>query len=110
MGPRVAACASKGPAATTRSPAAAGGGPPGGGGSDTLVGGGGLDTLNGGAGNDWYVADADDTVLDSAGHDAVRSTTVFTLGANLEDLYLDAAAGDSSGTGNAGANYISGNS
>jgi Ca2+-binding RTX toxin-like protein len=82
----------------------------GGNGNDTLVGGGGSDTMNGGAGNDWYVADAGDTIVDSAGHDAVRATSSFALGAGVEDLYLDASAGAASGTGNAVANYVSGNS
>jgi Ca2+-binding RTX toxin-like protein len=83
----------------------------GGAGADLLNGLGGVDTLAGGAGNDVYVVDnSADVVIELAGGgvDAVRSTALsYTLAANVEEL-LFIGSGNFSGTGNAGANLLSG--
>jgi Ca2+-binding RTX toxin-like protein len=82
----------------------------GGAGSDTMDGGTGTDTMRGGSGNDYYFVDnSGDTVTENAneGHDTVYSSVTFTLGANVEDLGMQAGAAD--GTGNALDNVISGN-
>jgi Ca2+-binding RTX toxin-like protein len=80
-------------------------------GDNILNGLGGADTLVGGAGNDLYVADTTDTLVEAAGQgwDSVFTLVSYTLGENLEGLFLggtDAIAG----TGNGLANYILGNS
>jgi Ca2+-binding RTX toxin-like protein len=83
----------------------------GGGGNDALIGGAGKDTMRGGAGNDvYYVDNAGDEAIELAneGVDSVRTTVTFTLGANIEDLYLDGSV-SISGTGNASDNRIFGN-
>ncbi|SDG35454.1 MULTISPECIES: hypothetical protein [unclassified Duganella] len=60
----------------------------GGAGNDTLDGGGGADTLNGGEGNDTYIASADDTINEAAGHgvDTIISSGSLTLPDNVENL------------------------
>jgi Ca2+-binding RTX toxin-like protein len=60
-------------------------------GNDTLAGGAGADTLAGGSGDDTYVVhDGLELIVElgSEGNDRVRSSTSFTLGANLENLVL----------------------
>jgi len=97
----------------------------GGGGADTLVGdagsnvldgGTGIDRMTGGDGSDTYYVDSTtdvvventDTTAHSGGYDQVYSTASYSLSANVEDLYLQGTA--VSGTGNAIANNIYGNS
>jgi Ca2+-binding RTX toxin-like protein len=83
----------------------------GGAGNDFLWGGsGGRDTLNGGLGNDIYEVKADDIINEDsdAGIDTVRSIVSWTLGANLEGLYLDGIDAID-GTGNELNNKIFGN-
>jgi trimeric autotransporter adhesin len=81
-------------------------------GNDMLDGGAGADALAGGAGDDVYVVDtAADTVTELAGEgtaDEVRSSTSWTLGANLENLTLTGSAA-LTGTGNGLINIIRGN-
>jgi Ca2+-binding RTX toxin-like protein len=81
-------------------------------GNNILDGGMGADTMIGGAGNDTYVVDnINDVVIEQAGegHDLVRTSISYTLGANVEDLTM---LGDTWGalTGNALDNTITGNS
>ncbi len=83
----------------------------GGDGSDWLYGDSGSDTLNGGAGNDFYdQVDADDIINENsnAGIDTVYSIASLTLGANLENLYLEGEEAID-GTGNELDNIIEGN-
>lgn len=59
--------------------------------ANTLDGGAGIDTLTGGAGDDTYVIDnVGDVIVELAneGHDQVRSSISYTLGANFEDAQL----------------------
>jgi Ca2+-binding RTX toxin-like protein len=80
-------------------------------GSDTLNGGSGADVMTGGAGNDTYVVDnVGDSVTESPGEgsDRVRSLISYTLGANVEHLFLIGSA-NINGTGNTAANTIVGN-
>ena len=83
----------------------------GGAGNDWLDGGAGIDRMTGGAGNDNYVVDAvADVVTETAnaGTDSIYASMTYTLGGNLENLYLtDNVA--INGTGNALANLIRGN-
>lgn len=82
----------------------------GGEGNDTLEGGDGSDTAVGGFGNDTYFVDNAADILteaSAAGTDTVLARLAWTLGANLENLTLIAAA--TVGTGNALANVINGN-
>ena len=75
------------------------------GGNDFLNGGNGADRLIGGAGDDYYiVANTGDTVTEAsnAGFDQVESTVTFTLGSNVEDLFLRGASAIN-GTGNSSA-------
>jgi Ca2+-binding RTX toxin-like protein len=60
------------------------------GGDDTLTGGAGIDAMLGGAGDDIYYANSLDTVTENSGEgaDEVRSTSSFTLSANVENLVL----------------------
>ena len=81
-------------------------------GNNSLNGGEGNDIMAGGAGNDYYDVDAvDDQVIenDGEGSDTVFSYISYTLGANLEDLFLEGTT-DLNGTGNTFDNFISGNS
>ncbi len=80
------------------------------GGNDHLDGGAGVDAMTGGTGNDTYtVDDALDTVTENLneGTDTVQSSITYTLGANVENLYLIGGATD--GTGNELNNVINGN-
>jgi Ca2+-binding RTX toxin-like protein len=82
-------------------------------GDDLLDGGADIDRMEGGAGNDaYYVDNASDTTIESAGGaaggiDIVYASVNRTLGANLENLRLYGSA--IIGTGNALANTITGN-
>ncbi len=80
-------------------------------GANLLDGRGGNDTMQGGLGNDTYIVEqAGDVVTELAGQgtDLVRSTLASTtLGANFENLTLEAGA--INGTGNELANVITGN-
>ena len=80
-------------------------------GNNILDGGMGLDTMIGGAGNDTYVVDnINDVVIEQVGegHDLIRTSSSYTLGANVEDLTMTGSA-DGSLTGNALENVITGN-
>lgn len=91
-------------------------------GANHLAGGAGNDTLAGGLGDDTYFLDTGDDkdkVIEAlnAGHDTVISNLHdYTLAANVEDLFLDAAAaltadaGGVNGTGNTLDNRIVGSS
>jgi len=77
-----------------------------------LDGGGGVDTMYGGAGNDNYFVDnALDRVVENAGEgsDFVFSSVSYILPTNVENLVLQGSE-NASGTGNALANSIYGNS
>lgn len=81
-------------------------------GDDTLDGKGGGDVMIGGLGDDIYVVDsAADTVSELAaeGRDAVRSSIAYTLGQNIENLFLTGSSGIA-GAGNSLDNHITGNS
>jgi Ca2+-binding RTX toxin-like protein/glucose/arabinose dehydrogenase len=81
-------------------------------GNNLLNGGAGADIMVGGAGNDvYFVDDAGDLVGENAseGTDAVFATVNYTLSANVETLVLQ-GSGNLSGTGNALANKLHGNS
>lgn len=81
-------------------------------GDDTLYGGGGDDHLGGGIGNDtFYVDSQSDIIFEGAGEgqDRVFSTSNYYLYANVEDLTLQAGAGNIFGVGNGLANVITGN-
>jgi Ca2+-binding RTX toxin-like protein len=101
----------------------------GGDGHDNLYGGAGNDELRGGSGNDYIRGDAgDDIMIGGTGHDSytvdsagdyiiefadegldtVYSTLSYTLGANLEELYLRGSA-HISATGNELNNLLVGN-
>lgn len=84
----------------------------GGSGKDTLTASTGAITLNGGWGDDTYnVKAANQTVVeyDHGGVDTVYSDVTFTLGAAIEKLVLNAAAGGATGTGNTMDNWLIGN-
>jgi Ca2+-binding RTX toxin-like protein len=91
----------------------------GGSGNDLINGLGGNDIMIGGDGNDEYIVDqAGDVVVETAtgGRDKVSTSLSYTLGANIEDLYLASistttgvASGPINGTGNALDNRITGN-
>ncbi len=83
----------------------------GGKGNDLIDGGSGIDTLKGESGGDTYmVDDARDVVIEAAnaGTDTVQASCSYTLGANIEKLFL-LGSGKYGGTGNALANTITGN-
>ena len=66
------------------------------------------DTLIGGVGNDaYYVYSTRDIIDDSAGNDSLYSTADYTLGANIENLFLQGEA--TVGQGNTLNNRIVGN-
>jgi Ca2+-binding RTX toxin-like protein len=77
-----------------------------------LDGGLGNDLMVGGSGADTYYVDSEfDQAIEnsSSGTDTVHSTISYTLGANLENLYLLGSIGIN-GTGNDRSNYLYGNS
>jgi Ca2+-binding RTX toxin-like protein len=79
-------------------------------GANILDGLGGADTMQGGAGNDTYVLDVAGEIVGedkAAGLDTVLSKQSYTLGSNLENLVLLAAA--LTATGNELANHLTGN-
>ncbi len=82
------------------------------GGNDTLNGGAGIDTMAGGTGNDTYYVDvAGDVVTEAAGEgnsDKVLSTASYTLGSQIELLYLKGALAID-GVGNTLDNGLYGN-
>ncbi len=90
-------------------------------GDDTLEGGAGNDIIDGGAGNDrmsgssgddrYFVDSIGDQIEESAnnGTDGVYSTVSYTLGSNLEDIYLEGTA-NINATGNELNNGLIGNS
>ncbi len=90
----------------------------GGAGNDTLDGGAGNDQLIGGIGDDTYVVDVVPTgssgpgdyitELANEGIDTVYTAFSYTLGANLENLFLT-GTGSVSGTGNELSNRLNGN-
>jgi Ca2+-binding RTX toxin-like protein len=83
----------------------------GGNGADSLDGGTGADSMRGGLGDDYYVVDdAGDVIVEYAGEgdERVESSISYTLGANLEQLFLS-GNGAINGTGNELVNYIGGN-
>jgi Ca2+-binding RTX toxin-like protein len=79
--------------------------------ANTLDGGAAADTMAGANGDDTYIVDnAGDIVSENAGEgtDSVRTAIAYTLGANVENLFLTGAAAIN-GTGNALDNAIEGN-
>ena len=83
----------------------------GGAGNDSLDGGTGADTMTGGSGNDTYFVDnAGDAVIESAGNgtDTVNTMISYGLTAEMENLVLQGGA-DLQGYGNTLANMITGN-
>lgn len=78
--------------------------------NDNLDGGVGSDTLIGGNGDDVYFVDTEDTVTEylDQGFDLVNSSVNWTLGNNLESLFL-ISSNNINGTGNALDNTIYGN-
>lgn len=81
------------------------------GGNDSIDGGTGSDKMAGGTGDDTYYVDGTaDTVTEvsDAGTDTVYSSVSFTLGSNVENLYLTGSSA-LNGTGNALDNILSGN-
>ena len=81
-------------------------------GNDHIDGGKGADLMRGGLGNDiFYVDNPGDVVAEytNAGQDRVYSSIDFTLGGNVEELFLTGTA-NLKGTGNSLDNYLSGNS
>ena len=81
-------------------------------GANTLDGGAGADRLKGGDGDDTYIVDHAGDVADESsatgGYDRVFASVSYTLGANVEDLFLSGAAAID-GTGNVLDNFIRGN-
>ena len=83
----------------------------GGAGRDLLSGNAGADTAYGGLGDDTYkVSDTLDTIIEYAdeGHDVVHASADFSLSDHVEDLIF-LGTGNFSGTGNTGANRLTGN-
>src|SRR5262249_56556350 len=82
-------------------------------GSKVLSGMGGADTMIGGAGNDsYYVDSTSDVVTENPdeGTDRVYAAADYTIGPNIEQLWLLEGAGSINGFGNNTDNYLSGNS
>ncbi|PAY99833.1 MAG: hypothetical protein CAK90_08505 [Spartobacteria bacterium AMD-G4] len=83
-------------------------------GADTLDGGSGVDRMLGGAGNDYYIVDsATDAVVELLGEgtdSVLANINSYTLANSVEALILGSASTVISGTGNAGANTLWGNS
>lgn len=80
-------------------------------GNDVLDGGAGADLMTGGRGNDTYIVDnVGDRAFEKRGEgtDTVRARVSYTLAAELENLVLLGRA-NLSGSGNAGANQLTGN-
>lgn len=82
--------------------------------ANTLDGMAGADTMKGGVGDDsYYVDNSADVAYEASaagGNDTVYSSAAsYTLGANVETLVLT-GSGNTSGSGNGGANFIQGNS
>jgi Ca2+-binding RTX toxin-like protein len=78
--------------------------------NNLLDGGTGVDTMSGGLGNDVYVLDsAADVVTENAGAgtDTVKTSSTYTLGANIENLTLLGSA-EIGGSGNALNNVLDG--
>ncbi|MES2356088.1 MAG: hypothetical protein V4568_17125 [Pseudomonadota bacterium] len=81
-------------------------------GNDRLDGGAGVDKLIGGLGNDTYVVDnTSDVITENAseGTDNVESSITYTLGSNLENLFLTGTTAINA-TGNTLNNLLTGNS
>lgn len=81
------------------------------GGNDTIDGGAGADRMEGGLGDDTYMVDnVGDVVVELAaqGTDRIYSTVSYSLGANVEQLYLQGNAAINA-TGNALDNVLGGN-
>ncbi|CAK0743880.1 serralysin [Gammaproteobacteria bacterium] len=78
-----------------------------------LDGGAGADTMNGGAGGNFYMVDNISDVINETGTDnytdSVVSTISYTLGNNLEELYLASGTANINGTGNGSYNILHGN-
>jgi len=81
-------------------------------GDDTLDGGNGADSMSGGSGNDSYVVDDSGDKITESGpatdRDRVESGITYTLGSNLEELFLQGTQAID-GTGNSLNNLITGN-
>jgi len=81
-------------------------------GANVLNGNGGTDSLIGGRGNDTYIVDSsDDSITEtitSSDVDSVQASVSWSLGTNLENLYLRETSAIN-GTGNERNNIISGN-
>lgn len=78
-------------------------------GDDYLDGGEGADTMTGGEGDDYYdVDDVNDVVVETTdgGYDSVDSSVSYTLGANVEELWLWNDSTAINGTGNSLDNGI----
>lgn len=81
-------------------------------GHDFLDGGEGADTMKGGLGDDYYVVDnTGDAVIENnnEGFDTVETSISYTLGDNVEELYLESDTASINGTGNALDNRLYGN-
>ncbi|MCT4609175.1 MAG: hypothetical protein N4A70_08200 [Pelagimonas sp.] len=81
-------------------------------GRDVLDGGTGADVMYGGTGNDiYFVDDVDDVVSEAGGDgtDTVKSKVSYTLGDDLENLWLQKGSEALTGTGNDLRNMIVGN-
>jgi serralysin len=83
-------------------------------GNDTLDGGEGDDTLEGGLGNDSYYVDSQqDVVIETSAIateiDSVYASVSYTLGTNIENLFLIGNAAIIGGLGNALSNYMQAN-
>jgi Ca2+-binding RTX toxin-like protein len=80
-------------------------------GNDVLWGGAGLaNQLQGGLGDDWYVLEANDTVIELTGEgtDTVEARTATAVLANNVENLIFGGTGNFTGTGNAAANTLTG--